>query len=180
MATVASASNPAVQAFSCLMRGCILQEVGHRLRIIPPTYTSDMASLVKECAFIGGSAATPAFTYGKSHSNTHMALWPKEPRELKGPPRTSLKLWASTSAKRPILPPSNTPEADSKRGNAKQSHQDDQEQTNPTPPRSHDGGLETVVGRGQHRRITRSLGLGHGHPNDARDNDDQRRLRALL
>ena len=101
MATEASASTPSVQAFSCLLRGCIIQKVGHLLRIIPPNDTNSMAThldqcitnaicalvgaedipefqkelltipansggwslpalnLSKECAFIGGSAATP-------------------------------------------------------------------------------------------------------------------------
>jgi hypothetical protein len=49
MTTVASASTPAVQSFSCLLRGCILQKVGHLLRIIPPTYTSGMATHLDQC-----------------------------------------------------------------------------------------------------------------------------------
>ena len=101
LATTASASTPSVQAFCCLLRGCILQKIGHLLRIIPPEYTSGITThldncilnatcalvgaedipdfqkelltspakcggwslpalnLIKECAFVGGSAATP-------------------------------------------------------------------------------------------------------------------------
>ena len=49
MATMASASTPSAQAFSCLLRGCILQKVGHLLRTIPPTYTRDLATHLDQC-----------------------------------------------------------------------------------------------------------------------------------
>ena len=101
LATMASASTPAVQSFCCLLRSCISQTVGHLLRITPPSQVGNMAThldqcvanatcalvgvediphvqkelltipansggwslpalgLIKECAYIGGAAATP-------------------------------------------------------------------------------------------------------------------------
>ena len=106
MATVASASTPAVQSLCCLLRSCISQKVGHLLRITPPSQVSNLAThldqcivnatctligvedtpqlqkelltipasnggwslpalaLLKECAYIGGAAATPRIQSG--------------------------------------------------------------------------------------------------------------------
>jgi len=116
MATLASASAPAAQAFCCLLRGCILQKVGHLMRIIPPTHTGELAThldqctlkatcarvgaedipdfhkelltiptkyggwslpaldLIKECAFVGGAAATPGIQQWGIPEKAHACL----------------------------------------------------------------------------------------------------------
>ena len=59
MATEASASTPFVQAFSCMLRSCISQNIGHLLRIIPPEMTATLTRATDEslaratCALMG-------------------------------------------------------------------------------------------------------------------------------
>ena len=49
MATIASASTPAVQSFCCLLRNCSSQKVGRLLRIIPPAQASNLATHLDQC-----------------------------------------------------------------------------------------------------------------------------------
>ena len=48
MATMASAPAPSIQAFSCVLRSCSSQIVGHLLRLIPPYQTERMAKPTDE------------------------------------------------------------------------------------------------------------------------------------
>ena len=66
VATVASASAPAVQSFCCLLRSCVSQKVGHLLRIAPPAPAEPMARHLDQCianttCALVGAADIPPF-----------------------------------------------------------------------------------------------------------------------